>query len=124
MSYPIYDKELMAIVMSFRHWRHYLDGVTETEVFSDHENLKRFMTQTGLNSRQARWLLQLAPYDFRIYYRKGALNPADAPSRLSYHIDTESVDDPLVGKLLPTLVSKMTNSLRSDTTTPSSEGLH
>jgi len=41
MSNPIYDKELMAIVMSFRHWRHYLDGATETEVFSDQENLKK-----------------------------------------------------------------------------------
>jgi hypothetical protein len=47
MSYPIYDKELMVIVMSFRHWRHYLEGATETEVISDHENLKRFMTQTS-----------------------------------------------------------------------------
>jgi hypothetical protein len=26
--YPIYDKEIMAIVMSFEHWRHYLDSAS------------------------------------------------------------------------------------------------
>jgi hypothetical protein len=54
LNYPIYDKELMAIVMSFQQWRHYLEGSPEVEVWSDHENLKRFMSQTTLNGRQAR----------------------------------------------------------------------
>ena len=81
LHYPVYDKELMAIVMSFRQWRHYLEGVPEIEVWSDHANLKRFMSQTVLNGRQARWLIQLAPYDFTIQYRRGTLNPADGPSR-------------------------------------------
>jgi RNase H-like domain found in reverse transcriptase len=38
--YPIYDKEMMAVVFSFDHWRHYLDGATDIEVFTDHQNLK------------------------------------------------------------------------------------
>ena len=42
--YPIYDKEMMAIVMSFEHWRYYLDGALDVEVISDHQNLKGFMS--------------------------------------------------------------------------------
>ena len=43
LNYPVYDKELMAIVMGFRQWRHYLEGAIEIEVWSNHENLKLFM---------------------------------------------------------------------------------
>jgi hypothetical protein len=108
LNYPVYDKELMAIVMSFRQWRHYLEGAPEIEVWSDHQNLKRFMSQTVLNGRQARWLVQLAPYDFTIHYRKGSLNPADGPSRRpDYREEQEVVEDTSVGKLMPTLVNKL-----------------
>ena len=68
LNYSIYDKKLMAIVMSFRQWRHYLEGVPEIEVWSDHANLKQFMSQMVLNGCQACWLIQLAPYDFTIQY--------------------------------------------------------
>ena len=40
LNYPIYDKELMAIIMSFRQWRHYLEGAPRIEVWLDHKNLK------------------------------------------------------------------------------------
>src|SRR5438046_10325234 len=67
------------------------------------------MTQTILNGRQARWLLQLAPYDFSIHYRKGSLNPADGPSRrpdYSYLADPDD-EQSQVGKLMPSLVNKL-----------------
>jgi len=142
MSYPIHDQEHMAIVMSFQHWRRYLEGATETEVFSNQENLERFMSQTSLNGRQARWLLQPTPYDFRILLSKSTRESCKRIfASFSYHVDTESVDDTfvgkllpfgyrtdkesvddtLVGKLLPSLGSKMTNRLRPEPATPSSE---
>ena len=68
LNYSIYDKELLAIVKSFRQWKHYLKGASEVEVWSDHQNLKQFMSQTTLNGRQVCWLLQLAPYNFTIHY--------------------------------------------------------
>ena len=49
LSYSIHDKKLMTIIMSFRQWRHYLEGISEIEIWSNHENLKQFMTQTVLN---------------------------------------------------------------------------
>src|SRR5438045_6908892 len=77
-------------------------------VWSAQQNLKQFMTQTILNGRQARWLLQLAPYDFTIHYRKGSLNPADGPShRPDYLKEQEAVEQTAVGKLMPSLVNKL-----------------
>jgi hypothetical protein len=53
--YDISDKELLAIVESLRHWRVYLEGVTEcTKVYSNHSNLQGFTTTKVLNWRQAR----------------------------------------------------------------------
>jgi hypothetical protein len=102
--YPIYDKEMMAIVMSFGHWHHYLDGASGVKVFSDHQNLRSFMSQTRLNGRQTHWLIKLLPYDFQIFYQKGALNPADGPSRRpDYLVDAEEVDQMPVSQLLPAL---------------------
>src|SRR5436189_5009051 len=108
LNYPIYDKELLAIILGFRQWRHYLEGAPEIEVWSDHQNLKQFMSQTMLNGRQARWLLQLAPYDFTIHYRKGSLNPADGPSRRpDYLAEQEAIEETAVGKVMTSLANKL-----------------
>jgi hypothetical protein len=79
----------MAIVESFKHWRHYLEGTQHTiEVWSDHQNLQGFMRQPKINGRQARWLVYLTPYDFVIKHRPGLLNPADGPSRRPDYVAT------------------------------------
>jgi hypothetical protein len=102
--YPIYDKEMMAIVMSFGYWCHYLDGASGIKVFSDHQNLRSFMSQTQLNGRQTRWLIKLLPYDFQIFYQKGILNPVDGLLRRpDYLVDAEEVDQMPVSQLLPAL---------------------
>jgi transposase InsO family protein len=81
-NYSTPDKELMAIIECFKHWRHYLEGSQHTiEVWSDHQNLQGFMRQPKINGRQARWLVYLTPYDFIIRHRPGLQNPADGPSR-------------------------------------------
>ena len=54
----IYDKELLAIVKSFKTWRPKLTSVSEKQpvkVLTDHQNLEHFMTTKQLNRRQARW---------------------------------------------------------------------
>ena len=83
INYEIYDKELLAIVDVFKHWRRYCEGAThQIQVFSDHQNLEYFTTTKVLNRRQARWAQELAGIDFRIYYRPGTQNgKPDALSR-------------------------------------------
>ena len=79
----MHDKELMAIVDCFKVWRRYLEGAMHTvQVFSDHQNLEYFSTTKVLNRRQARWAMELAGIDFKIYYRPGSKNgKPDALSR-------------------------------------------
>ena len=86
-NYEVHDKELLAIVESFKHWRHYLEGAThEVLVLTDHHNLKKFMETTRLSPRQVRWAQELSRYWFRIDYRPGAKNPADGLSRRPDHM--------------------------------------
>ena len=85
INYDTYDKELLAIVEAFSHWRHYLMPASPehpTLVFSDHDNLTRFTSTQQLSRRQYRWSQKLAEFHFRIYHRPGKRNgKPDALSR-------------------------------------------
>ena len=86
INYPIYDKELMAIVDCFDEWRRFLEGSPhKVTVYTDHKNLEYFQSARVLNRRQARWHTQvLSRVDFVIKYRPGALQgKPDALSRRS-----------------------------------------
>jgi transposase InsO family protein len=83
LNYQIHDKEMLAIVRSFGHWRPELQGSSQQiKVYTDHKALEYFMTTKQLNSRQARWAELLAEYSFMIMYRPGKDNAkADILSR-------------------------------------------
>jgi hypothetical protein len=83
LNYEVHDKELLAIVEAFRHWRVYLEGhAHEISVITDHKNLTTFLTTKVLERRLARWYQDLATFKFKIHYRKGSENArADAISR-------------------------------------------
>ena len=56
-NYIIYDKELLAIVKSFKTWRPELASVSAyqpVKVFTNYQNLEHFMTTKQLNRRQTR----------------------------------------------------------------------
>ena len=79
-NYDTHDQELLAIVSSIKHWRHYLQGI-HFDILTDHMNLKWFMDTKSLNHRQVRSYLVLSQYDFTLTHRPGSTNPADGPSR-------------------------------------------
>ena len=85
INYPIYDKELAAIISVFEEWRPYLVGAQHrVEVVTDHKNLLYFSSTRTLNCRQVRWSIFLADYDFEITYHPGHQHSkADALSRQS-----------------------------------------
>lgn len=85
VNYDVHDKELLAIVDSFKQWRHYLEGSShQITVYTDHRNLEHFMGSKQLNRRQARWSVTLSGYNFIVKYRPGKHNSnADALSRRS-----------------------------------------
>ena len=59
-NYPIYDKELLAIVDALEHWRHLLKGTdTPFTIFSDHRNLLYQKKPEKMTQRLVRWSLFL-----------------------------------------------------------------
>ena len=97
INYPIYDKELGAIIAAFEEWRPYLAGAQHRiKVVTDHKNLLYFSTTRTLNRRQARWSAFLADYDFEIIFRPGAQHKmVDTLSRRS-EFELTPVDDAYV----------------------------
>jgi hypothetical protein len=79
--YPIYDKEMLAIMHALAKFRQYLVGGCFV-VRIDHNNLMYFLEQRDLSERQHKWVSKVQAYDFDIEYVKGKKNVvADALSR-------------------------------------------
>ncbi|GJP60630.1 hypothetical protein CLOP_g17857 [Closterium sp. NIES-67] len=82
-NYPVHDKELLAIVHAFKVWRCYLTGADVT-VRTDHKSLQFIRAQLTLNPRQIRLLDYLeSNFHYRVTYKRGASNIADALTRPS-----------------------------------------
>jgi hypothetical protein len=82
-NYPIYDKEMLAVIRAIKKWRHLLLGAKEPfEIMTDHQNLTYYRQPQNLTRRQARWAAILSEYDFKMKHVKGNANrKADALSR-------------------------------------------
>ncbi|PNY15662.1 retrotransposon-related protein [Trifolium pratense] len=81
LAKSVYEKELMALVLSIQHWRHYLLGKHFT-VFTDHKSLKHILLQKVTSPDQQGWLAKLLGYQFEVKYKPGLENKAaDALSR-------------------------------------------
>jgi hypothetical protein len=71
-NYPIYDKELLSVVLSLEEWRQYLESSQfEITVLTDHKNLEYIMPTKMLSRRQARWAELLCRFDFKMTFRLG-----------------------------------------------------
>ena len=92
LNYPVYDKELYALVRVLEVWQHYL-WPKEFIIHSDHEALKYLKCQSNLNKRHAKWVEFIESFPYIIKYKKGKENVvADALSRKSMlltHLDVQ-----------------------------------
>lgn len=82
--YSAFDRELLAIYLSIKHFRYYLEGRGFT-IFTDHKPLVNAMqSKTERSPRQSRHLDFIAQFSTDIQYVKGQENVvADTMSRLS-----------------------------------------
>ena len=70
LNYPVYDKELYALVRVLEVWQHYL-WPKEFIIHSVHEALKYLKSQSNLNKRHAKWVEFIESLPYIITYKKG-----------------------------------------------------
>ena len=103
--YKIYNDKLLIIIISFKHWCHYLNGNQHfIKILMNHNNLWYFMNKARLNNCQSWWFIMLAFYDFVIIHQFGTHNSADG---LSHQPDYEQ--DQKEVNCLSTLQQKFLN---------------
>lgn len=81
-KYATTKKELLSMVTFTKHFKHYLLGA-EFVLRTDHNSLRWLHNFQGIEGQLARWLEQLASFQYRIVHRSGKQHAnADALSRL------------------------------------------
>ena len=82
-NYDVYNRELLALVETCRHWRPYMHQPAHTVIIhTDHANLTFWKNPGNHNRRVARWHAELMEYDFKLQHISGKRNGrADALSR-------------------------------------------
>src|SRR6266571_7864096 len=65
LNYNIYNKELLGIVVAFKEWRVFLQGIIKPFIIkTDHRNLISFLITKELNRQQVKWVEILLEYYF------------------------------------------------------------
>ncbi len=98
-NYDIYDKELLAVVKSLRHWRTYLAGAPhQIIIHTDHSNLLYWKEPRKISRQIAREFQELQEYNFVLKHVARNKNArADALSRRpDYDMGDEDNDNVVV----------------------------
>jgi hypothetical protein len=81
-NYDIHDRELLAIIHGLRAWRHLLLSSPHViTILTDHKNLTYYRHVQRITRRVARYLGELAEYNFVLQHKPGTQNRADGFSR-------------------------------------------
>ncbi|CAL9728991.1 Gag-Pol polyprotein [Monosporozyma unispora] len=108
LNWPIRDKELFAILVALKTWKHYLKG-RQFQLHTDHKSLETVMRGENLSDRVQGWMSTLVDFDFKIKYIPGETNRADALSRIS--IQQLAVSSGLIEK---NVLKGLTNDYKND----------
>jgi hypothetical protein len=70
-NYPTTEKECLAVIWGMRKFKHFVGGWNITKIYTDHAALRTLMDHEDPSPRRARWMEELARYDFEIFHRPG-----------------------------------------------------
>lgn len=80
-KWQVHNQELGVIVAAFAEWQYWLVGTNSPVAgFSDHTNLRYFMTSQKLTPRKFQWASYLSLFYFNILHAPGKQIPADPAS--------------------------------------------
>ena len=97
---PVYERELMAVVMAVQRWRSYLLGKPFI-VRTDQKSLKFLLEQRVIQPQYQKWVAKLLGYSFEVQYKPGLENKAaDALSRVPPAVQFSSLTAPALIDLL------------------------
>ena len=105
-KYSATERECLTIVFGCNYFRPYLEGVRFTAI-TDHNAIRWLHSTKDLNSRLARWAMQLSTYDIQIQHRPGATN--GLPDALSRHPLDVILNDVHDNELLSPVVSTISS---------------
>ena len=88
-NYDVREQEFMALLRACQHWRQYLHSDLPFTLRTDHESLKYVKSMKNLTGRMARWVEQLAEFNFDIEHIPGKDNAVADP--LSRRADLAAV---------------------------------
>ena len=91
-NYDIYERELLAVIKSLKHWRPHLAATSQpVKVLTDHANLTFWKSPRKVNRRVARWFATLQDYNLEIQHIPGKLHAA--PDMLSRRPNTNKGEE-------------------------------
>ena len=92
LALSTYEKELLALVVAVKKWRHYLLG-RPFVITTDHQSLKYLLEQRVGTPAQQKWITKLLGYVFIVKYKHGKENVvADALSRKDENLLGASIE--------------------------------
>ena len=90
-NYATNERELLAIVWALKSLRHYLYGIRNLNIFTDHQPLTFSVSDRNPNSKIKRWMAFIEEYAPSFFYKPGRDNVvADALSRQFLNMATDS----------------------------------
>ena len=94
-NYGQTKKELLAVVLVVRNWKHYLLGThIPFQIITDCIAVRDMMNKKNLSGIFARWIMELQEYNFEIVYKKGKFHTdADSMSRYPGYLGDEIIDE-------------------------------
>ena len=111
MRYSTTERECLAIIVSLKHFEHYLRGVQVT-LITDHAALKWLLGQAQPKGRIARWVAFLQQFNYTIKHQAGkSISHVDGLSRRDYPEDNENenLDEQLDRIILPESIVEKVN---------------
>ena len=94
LNYATNERELLAIVWSLRAFRHYLYGVKNINIYTDHQPLTFAVSDRNPNAKLKRWKAFVDEHNAKIFYKPGKENVvADVLSRQQINITNDNDSD-------------------------------